>query len=272
MSRRQPQRAAPALLLLILCGCGGQSETWAAASRRPTAPPSVRPETSGNVMPPTARDSGIFRRTADWHPIMTRTWPVLRSEPIRHRILLIGDSEAGGLMYPLNDYCSANGHSLVAVFTWFSATILNFAYAPRLEELIRVHRPTLVIIVVGLNELFLGDLARRRAAAASVRDKLTGIEYLWVGPANFAPDRGINQVFEETVPAGRFFLSKDLVIPRASDDRHPNAQGYRIWMDSIASFMRGNRLYRFPMAPPTGDRRRFTGTLVMANAAKDREY
>ena len=34
---------------------------------------------------------------------------------ISQRILLIGDSETGGLIYPLNDYCVTNGHKLEAV-------------------------------------------------------------------------------------------------------------------------------------------------------------
>ena len=55
---------------------------------------------------------------------------------ISQRILLIGDSETGGLIYPLNDYCVANGHKLEAVYTWFSASILNFGYSNKVDELI----------------------------------------------------------------------------------------------------------------------------------------
>jgi len=36
------------------------------------------------------------------------------------RVLLIGDSEAGGLRYPLNDYCLANGHKLILSLEWYS--------------------------------------------------------------------------------------------------------------------------------------------------------
>ena len=36
----------------------------------------------------------------------------------QHRILLIGDSEAGGMKNVLNDYCQSNGHKLVAAYAW----------------------------------------------------------------------------------------------------------------------------------------------------------
>ena len=43
----------------------------------------------------------------------------------QHRVLLIGDSEAGGIKNVLNDYCRSNGHKLVATVEWYSATTIN---------------------------------------------------------------------------------------------------------------------------------------------------
>jgi hypothetical protein len=88
-----------------------------------------------------------------------------KEEHISQRILLLGDSETGGLIYPLNDYCVANGHKLEAVYTWFSASILNFGYSNKVDELMEKYKPTFVIFVVGLNEMYVTDMDRRTEAA-----------------------------------------------------------------------------------------------------------
>lgn len=212
----------------------------------------------------------LSRARGEFHGLFPPTPEPVDTTP--QRILLIGDSEAGGLLYPLNDYSEENGHSLVAVFTWFSASILNFGYSQRVDDLIATHDPTLIIVVLGMNELFATDLDRRRDAARQFHEKLGDIPYLWIGPANFADDKGINMVFEETALPGRFFLSKHLPLARANDNRHPSAAGYRVWADSIAAFIDRSDQYRFKWERPASFGRRFGGRLVMANAAKDRGY
>jgi len=187
-----------------------------------------------------------------------------KEEHISQRILLLGDSETGGLIYPLNDYCVANGHKLEAVYTWFSASIL--------DELLEKYKPTFVVFVVGLNEMYVTDMDRRTEAAALFRKKLGDTPYLWVGPANFTTDHGINKVFEQTADPGCFVLSKDLEIPRGGDHRHPNVEGYKIWMDYIASYIQSNHAYPFNFLPPERTNYKLQGRVILANAAKDKGY
>ena len=59
----------------------------------------------------------------------------------QHRVLLIGDSEAGGMKNVLNDYCQSNGHKLVATVEWASATSLNFAKSDTISKIIKRYRP-----------------------------------------------------------------------------------------------------------------------------------
>jgi hypothetical protein len=208
-------------------------------------------------------------------PANTRPRMPLSAEKDQHisqRILLLGDSETGGLIYPLNDYCVANGHTLEAVYTWFSASILNFGYSNRVEELLETYKPTFVIFVVGLNEMYVTDLDRRAEAAALFRDKLGDIPYLWVGPANFTTDQGINKVFEQSADPGCFVFSKDLEIPRGGDHRHPNTEGYKMWMDYIASYIQSNHAYPFNFLPPERTNFKLQGRVILANAAKDKGY
>lgn len=188
------------------------------------------------------------------------------------RILLIGDSQAGGIMYALNDYCEENGHRLVGVFSWFSATCLNFGYSGRIENLIQTFRPSLIVVVLGLNELHARDIKSRQKAARMMQEKFGNTPYLWVGPANYMKDYGINKAFEEVAGPGKFFLSRDIQLPRAKDKRHPSQNGYKIWMDSIASFVQDNNQYSFPFNRPQKTGRRIKARVITANAAKNREY
>jgi len=191
---------------------------------------------------------------------------------IPQRILLLGDSETGGLKYPLNDYCVANGHKLEAVFTWFSASILNFGYSNKVDEILNKYKPSLVIFVVGLNEMYVRDLKRRKEAAELFLQKLGDTPYLWVGPANFTLDKGINSVFEATAAPGSFLLSKDLELPRGRDQRHPNKEGYKIWMDYIANYIQTTNAYPFNFLPPSQEHVKMQGRIIFANAAKDKGY
>jgi len=188
------------------------------------------------------------------------------------RVLLIGDSEAGGLRYPLNDYCAKNGHRFVASLEWNSSTILNYGYSNKVETLIEEYQPTFVIFVVGLNELYATDLTAREKAAQKFRDKLGEIPFLWVGPANFDEDNGINDVFKKVAGEDRFFMSKELVLPRGPDKRHPSMKGYKLWMTSIANFIQTNPIYPFKFDPPDKTNVPMKGKVMSANAAKDRGY
>ena len=65
----------------------------------------------------------------------TKTWNFgSNKDTTAQRILLMGDSECGGLCYQLNDYCQQNGHKLVVSFVWNSASIYNFAYSIKIRS------------------------------------------------------------------------------------------------------------------------------------------
>ena len=195
-----------------------------------------------------------------------------KSDTSTQRILLIGDSQAGGLVFTLNDYCSANGHKLLAAFAWNSASTFNFGYSSKVDSLIIKYRPTLIIVVLGLNELYARDLKERAKAANLLRAKFGEIPYLWIGPANFVEDFGINQVYQQIATPERFFLSKYLNLPKALDHRHPNAQGYKIWMEYIASFIQHSDKYNFKFDSPLKTGYRLTARIFNANAVSDRGY
>jgi hypothetical protein len=190
----------------------------------------------------------------------------------KERVLLIGDSEAGGLIFPLNAACKANGYSLGCALIWNAATTFNFAYADTLESIIDQYKPSYIFIAMGLNEMEAKDLERRRKAAVIFEKRLKGIPYSWIGPANYTEDFGINKVFQESAQSGTFFYSGKLNLPKGPDGRHPNTQGYRIWMDSISSWLNTNAKYKLPMTAAVNHKVTLKTKMIQLNAAKFRGY
>lgn len=194
------------------------------------------------------------------------------ADTTKHRILLIGDSESGGLRYPLNDYCLANGHKLILSLEWYSATTFNFGRSDTIQKIIARYKPTYIFLVFGLNELYARDLKARKIAANQLAKKLRGIPYAWIGPANWEEDHGINKVFQSSADSATYFLTKKLTLTRAGDGRHPDVQGYRVWMDSIAGWLQTSARYKMAMKPPRKRGRPFRAPIITINAAKYRGY
>lgn len=190
----------------------------------------------------------------------------------KQRILIMGDSECGGLYKELNDYCVFNGHDFVATIAWTSATILNFAYSDTIVSIINQYQPTYIFIVVGLNELQTGSIEKRRDAANLLASKIKGIPYSWIGPANYINDNGINKAFLSASESGAFFLSRDLNLPKGNDKRHPSTIGYRIWMDTIAHWIRTEAKYPLVMNTPTKRNLPRKTKVIYLNASKYRGY
>ncbi len=194
------------------------------------------------------------------------------SQNAEERVLIMGDSECGGLCRQLNDYCIQNGHKLVVSFVWNSATILNFAYADTVSQIIKKYKPTYVFLVVGLNELYSKDITKRKNAAMALAKKLEGIRYSWIGPANYVKDYGINNAFFTSALPGTFFSSKDLNLSKGSDNRHPNTEGYRMWMDTIASWVSTSAKYPLLMNEPLKRKQGIKSKIITLNASKYRGY
>ena len=194
------------------------------------------------------------------------------SDTIKHRILLIGDSECGGLCFPLNDYCEQNGHKLLLTLAWNSATVFNFAFSDTINKIILKYKPSYLFIVFGLNELPARDLEQRKKAADQFAKKIGGIPYLWIGPANYMNDYGINKVFESAAETDCFFLTNNMELPRGDDGRHPSIKGYRLWMDSIAKWINKSAKYKIAMEKPTKSRYTFKSRIINLNAVNFRGY
>jgi hypothetical protein len=166
------------------------------------------------------------------------------------KILLIGDSQAEGIMDPLNSYALTSGHNFVFAMPWYSASDMTYASNDTLKNVINQVKPDYIIVVLGLNQIFQSSLDPSRKAVHSILETFGDIPFSWVGPANWVEDKGINNVYEEELPKGTFFLSKNITLPRGPDGRHPNGEGYKIWMDSIATWLHTKAKWKINMVKP----------------------
>ena len=61
--------------------------------------------------------------------------------------------------------------------------------------------------------------------------------FLWIGPPNWKPDTGINDLIAANVPQGSFFLSDGMHFERSKDGAHPTRSSAIEWMDSVVRWM-----------------------------------
>lgn len=167
------------------------------------------------------------------------------------KILLLGDSQAEGIMDPLYNYTLSSGHNFLFALPWYSASDRTFASNDTLKNIISQIKPDYIIVVLGLNQIFQSNLEPSRKAVQSILNTIGDTPFSWIGPANWVEDKGINGLYEEVLPKGSFFLSKNITLPRGPDGRHPNGQGYNIWMDSIASWLNTKAKWKINMVKPT---------------------
>jgi hypothetical protein len=189
-----------------------------------------------------------------------------------HRVILIGDSEAGGIKNVLNDYCQSNGHKLVATVEWASATTLNFAKSDTISKIIKRYRPTFVFVLFGLNEVLAKDYTTRKVLAKSFHKRLNGLPYAWIGPTNWGYDYVVSDAFQAAADSAAFFSSKHLILPKATDGRHPSLPGYRIWMGNVANWLQESSRWKMRMMPPErfGYPKKYKA--IVLNAADYRGY
>lgn len=157
-------------------------------------------------------------------------------------ILLAGDSMVEGLQIFLKEYCIYNGHKFIA-HPWRSSTTSGWASKKKLTELINKYNPTYIIFAIGSNELLAKDLDKRSEYIGSIIGETKGRKFVLVGPPNWQKDYGLNDIMKNDAGSGSFFDSKEIFLDgplsskRGYDRKHPSIEGFRLWTDSIASWI-----------------------------------
>lgn len=152
-------------------------------------------------------------------------------------ILFIGDSMLEGLGPRMASYAKKNGHKLYNVI-WYSSTSEIWGRCDTLKHFIKTFNPDYILVSLGANELFVKDIKKKRKKYVEhILSQIGNIPYVWIGPPNWKPDTGINELVESTVDDGSFFLSDGMHFDRAKDGAHPTRTSAALWMDSIASWI-----------------------------------
>ncbi len=152
-------------------------------------------------------------------------------------ILFIGDSMLEGLGPRLAKYCDKNGHTLVEVI-WYSSSTKVWGESGRLAELISRYQPNYIFVCLGANELYVPNIKRdRRQYLKKMLDEIGDIPYVWIGPPNWDEDTGINDLIEQEVDDGCFYLSANDHFERSRDGAHPTRASAQLWMDRVIKWM-----------------------------------
>ena len=152
------------------------------------------------------------------------------------RILIIGDSMLDGLLPRLADYAVENDHSLNAVI-WYGSRTIDWARGSRLNDALRDYRPTLVIAVIGSNELTARDIEKRAGSVQQILKLIGERKLVWVGPPNWRVDTGIGALLAREVGEKRYFRSLELSFERKRDGIHPTLASSQKWLDAIAAWI-----------------------------------
>jgi hypothetical protein len=174
-------------------------------------------------------------------------------------ILFIGDSMVECLFPRMSAYAKKNGHKFYAVI-WYSATTEIYGTCTTLKERIDKFKPDYILFSLGGNELFIRDIKENRQKYVDEIIKQMGdIPYIWIGPPNWKPDTGINEMIESSVPEGCYYKSytPDQHYDRKKDGAHPNATSSVLWMDRICKWIMNKSAHRIKLeAPPAGEKGR----------------
>lgn len=152
-------------------------------------------------------------------------------------IMVFGDSMSQNLALRLAAYARANGHTLHTV-NWDSSGTRLWSQTDTLDAYLRRLRPTFIFVSLGANEAG----AKHPEVYAPNIDKIVAkigrIPFVWIGPPALSGDCGMSDVLLRQLPAGTFFRSDGMDLPRRKDRIHPSLAGAAMQVDSLARWMR----------------------------------
>lgn len=147
-------------------------------------------------------------------------------------VLLVGDSMAEGIGPHLQKKVEAAGGRFINGQER-SSTIVWWQGSGKLRELLLKHRPDIVFIALGSNEIFIEEPGLRAPLIKAIVAELGTRPAFWIGPPCWKPDKGLVNVIDDNFQESHFYNSNDLQVARAPDGKHPTAQGYQYWTELI---------------------------------------
>jgi lysophospholipase L1-like esterase len=164
--------------------------------------------------------------------------------PKIHCVLEIGDSMVGyasGLAKVLRARLTAEGiefHSDAVT----SASVASFDSSDKLDRLMKLFNPDLVILNLGTNSVSVPNPEILAPHAASLVKKILPRRCLWLGPPSLhekppAKPSPLVQVLRDASSPCLFFDSSALLLERQPDGIHPTERGAMVWEKAFAPLL-----------------------------------
>lgn len=147
-------------------------------------------------------------------------------------VMVVGDSMADGLAWFMKDKVEDAGGRFVGE-AWNSSTTTSWQADRRMSADIAKYQPDIIFLALGSNEVEARDMEKRGPAVRSIAQEMGDRPGYWVGPPSWVPDKGIVKTIEENFRPGHFYNANDLKVPRRGDGKHPNRDGFKIWVDLL---------------------------------------
>ncbi len=161
--------------------------------------------------------------------------------PPRATLLVVGDSLVGGpftLVKALREQLAPERVRVVQD-TWVGVGISKFSYDRRLRDLLQMHRPAYVFVVLGTNDYLLPAPARLAPAIDRIvtRASSTGARCAWLGPL-VQKDSGVVQLIAERAGPCTFVDSRRYGVATIRDGFHPTPAGAAVWASGLLADLR----------------------------------
>ena len=167
-------------------------------------------------------------------------------------VLHVGDSMVGGnfgLTKALEARFTNEGAKFIHDYK-VSESIVSYDRSPKLKDLLAKHRPDIVLITLGTNDVFVPYPIAMVGNVRNIVGRVGLRECYWMGPPTWKPDTGIVQVLRDNVAPCKFYDSSSLKLQRAGDGIHPTDRGGAEWASSFWSFFRPNATAAAPATLP----------------------
>ncbi len=219
-----------ALSLLIACAaCAASTPPRGSIAVAAPQPPAEVATVSAEAAPPIEEHADA---------------PEVQAPPPPKVVLHLGDSMVGGyggLTRALEAKFKELGSRWVK--DWQEGVgIAMFDRSRHLDELLAKHKPDLVILTLGANDVTLPFPAALAPNVRSLAHKMSagGRECYWTLPPLWRKDTGVVDVIKQNASPCKVFDAAGLTIARARDGIHPTDKGGVAWADAFFAFYRGS--------------------------------
>lgn len=219
-------------LLLAACSRQGTPPEGASAAA-PTVAAGEAPVGTTEIMPAHVMLATKLEETAD---------AGAPADDLHGKVVLhVGDSMVGGHQ-GLTKFLEAKFVAAGAKFVrdWkVSEQVVSFDKSKRLRELLDKHKPDIVIITLGANDVFVPYPQALAPNVQHIAKRIAPRQCVWMGPPTWKPDTGIVEVIRSNAAPCRFFDGSGLKLDRGKDGIHPNDKGGAAWANAFWQFYRG---------------------------------